>query len=197
MRRRRFDPFDALRRFWRGFAQAQRWRVAPSAVVYGPGADASNRDRFTGFTRRVQRVLSLSQEEAQRLQHTHIGTEHLLLGLLREGDGVAAQVLRELGVDLDMARARVEFIIGRSDRIVLGDIGLAPGAKRVVELAVSEARHLGHHYVGTEHLLLGIAHEGQSIGARVLRELGVGPDEAHAGVDRVLRGRSGPATDGT
>ncbi|HEU5440831.1 MAG TPA: Clp protease N-terminal domain-containing protein [Ktedonobacterales bacterium] len=197
MRRRNFDPFDALRRFWRGVARSPRRRVAPSVALYGPGARLNERDRFTGFTERARLVLSLSQQEAQRLHHTHMGAEHLLLGLIREGDGVAAQALRALGVDLDAARTRVEFIIGRGDHEGTGDIGLTPRAKQVVELAASEAHRRGHHYVGTEHLLLGIADEGQSIGAGVLHEYGVGPDEAGAAVERVLRGRGGPDGAGT
>src|SRR5436309_13309240 len=89
-------------------------------------------DRFDKFTERARRVLSLSQEEAQRFQHNYIGTEHLLLGLVREGDGVAAKVLRNLGIELNKVRSAVEFIIGRGDRIVLGEIGLTPRAKKVI-----------------------------------------------------------------
>ena len=97
--------------------------------------------------------MSLAQEEAQRFQHNYIGTEHLLLGLVREGEGVAAKVLEDLGVELIQVRNAVEFIINRGDRIVLGEIGLTPRAKKVIELAVDEARRLNHHYIGTEHLL--------------------------------------------
>ncbi|GER89143.1 hypothetical protein KDW_33050 [Dictyobacter vulcani] len=114
----------------------------------------NDRDRFDKFTERARKVLSLAQEEAQRFQHNYIGTEHLLLGLVREGEGVAAKVLANLGVELNKVRSAVEFIIGRGDRIVLGEIGLTPRAKKVIELAVDEARRLNHHYIGTEHLLL-------------------------------------------
>ena len=110
-------------------------------------------DRFDKFTERARRVLTLAQEEAQRFNHNYIGTEHLLLGLVREGDGVAAKVLANLGVELNKVRSAVEFIIGRGDRAVLGEIGLTPRAKKVIELAVDEARRLNHHYIGTEHLL--------------------------------------------
>ena len=133
----------------------------------------SDRDKFGKFTERARKVLSLAQEEAQRFQHNYIGTEHLLLGLVREGEGVAAKVLNNLGVDLNKVRSTVEFIIGRGDRIVLGEIGLTPRAKKVIELAVDEARRLDHHYIGTEHLLLGLVREGEGIASGVLESLGV------------------------
>jgi ATP-dependent Clp protease ATP-binding subunit ClpA len=132
-----------------------------------------NRDRFDRFTERARKALSLAQEEAQRLNHNYIGTEHLLLGLVREGDGVAAKVLSNLGVHLASVRAEVERTIGRGDQIVQGDLGLTPRAKKVVELAVDEARRLNHHYIGTEHLLLGLVREGEGIAADVLQSLGV------------------------
>ncbi len=131
-------------------------------------------DRFDKFTERARKVLQLAQEEAQRFNHNYIGTEHILLGLVREGDGVAARVLNNLGIELHKVRSAVEFIIGRGDRVVMGEIGLTPRAKRVIELAVDEARRLNHHYIGTEHLLLGLIREGEGIGAGVLEELGVG-----------------------
>src|SRR5690242_19860556 len=133
----------------------------------------NDRDRFDKFTERARKVLSLAQEEAQRFQHNYIGTEHLLLGLVREGEGVAAKVLANLGVELNKVRSAVEFIIGRGDRIVLGEIGLTPRAKKVIELAVDEARRLNHHYIGTEHLLLGLVHEGEGIAAGVLGSFGI------------------------
>ena len=133
----------------------------------------SDRDRFDKFTERARKVLRLAQEEAQRFQHNYIGTEHLLLGLVREGEGVAGKVLTSLGVDLEKVRKAVEDIIGRGDRIVLGEIGLTPRAKKVIELAVDEARLLNHHYIGTEHLLLGLIREGEGIGARVLESFGL------------------------
>src|SRR5215470_12066896 len=120
----------------------------------------SDKDRFDRFTERARKVLSLAQEEAQRFQHNYIGTEHLLLGLASEGDGVAGVVLRGLGADVNKMRSALEFIIGRGDRIVLGEIGLTPRAKKVIELAIDEARRLNHHYIGTEHLLLGLVREG-------------------------------------
>src|SRR5437667_12705126 len=111
-------------------------------------ARMNDRDRFDKFTERARKVLSLAQEEAQRLQHNYIGTEHLLLGLIGEGEGVAAKVLNNLGIDLEKARSSVESIIGRGNRVVIGEIGLTPRAKKVIELAVDEARHLHHHYLG-------------------------------------------------
>ena len=136
-------------------------------------AQSEHRTQFDKFTERARRSLSLAQEEAQRFQHNYIGTEHLLLGLVREGEGVASQVLTRLGVQLNAVRQSIEFIIGRGDRIVLGEIGLTPRSKKVIELAVDEARRLQHHYIGTEHLLLGLVREGEGIAAGVLASLGV------------------------
>jgi ATP-dependent Clp protease ATP-binding subunit ClpC len=133
-----------------------------------------DRDRFDKFTEQAKKALSLAQEEAQRLKHNYIGTEHLLLGLVREGDGVAAKVLQKLGVELQTVRNAVEFILGRGDRIVLGiEIGLTPRAKKVIELAIDEARRMNHHYIGTEHLLLGLIREGEGVAIGVLESLGV------------------------
>jgi ATP-dependent Clp protease ATP-binding subunit ClpC len=133
--------------------------------------------------------LSLAQEEAQRFQHNYIGTEHLLLGLVREGEGVAAKVLSNLGVDLDKVRQAVENIIGRGDRVVFGEIGLTPRAKKVIELAVDEARRLNHQYIGTEHLLLGLVREGEGIAAGVLESLGVNLEKVRTETIQVLRGQ--------
>ena len=143
-------------------------------------------DRFDKFTERARRVLTLAQEEALRFNHNYIGTEHLLLGLVREGEGVAAKVLANLGVELNKVRSAVEFIIGRGDRAVTGEIGLTPRAKKVIELAVDEARRLGHHYIGTEHLLLGLVREGEGIAAGVLESLGVSLEKVRAEVTRIL-----------
>src|SRR6476659_9208741 len=126
--------------------------------------------QFDKFTERARKVLQLAQEEAQRFNHNYIGTEHLLLGLVREGDGVAARVLNNMGVQLPKVRSAVEFIIGRGEGAVIGDIGLTPRAKKVIELAVDEGRRMNHHYIGTEHLLLGLLRAGEGIAANVLRE---------------------------
>jgi ATP-dependent Clp protease ATP-binding subunit ClpA len=146
----------------------------------------NDQERFDKFTERARKVLSLAQEEAQRFNHNYIGTEHLLLGLVREGDGVAAKVLSNLGVELNKVRSAVEFIIGRGDRIVLGDIGLTPRAKKVMELAVDEARRLNHRYIGTEHILLGLIREGEGIAAGVLRSLGLDLERVRAQTIQVL-----------
>ncbi len=143
-------------------------------------------DRFDKFTERSRKVLSLAQEEAQRLKHNYIGTEHLLLGLVREGEGVAAKVLSNLGVDLKEARDTVEAIIGRGHRVIRGEIGLTPRAKKVIELAVDEARRLNHHYIGTEHLLLGLVREGEGIAAGALESLGVDLKKVRAETMRIL-----------
>ncbi|HEY3083557.1 MAG TPA: ATP-dependent Clp protease ATP-binding subunit [Chloroflexota bacterium] len=143
-------------------------------------------DRFDKFTERARRVLTFSQEEAQRFNHNYIGTEHLLLGLVREGEGVAAKVLANMGVELNKVRSAVEHTIGRGDRMVMGEIGLTPRAKKVIELAVDEARRLNHQYIGTEHLLLGLVREGEGIAAGVLESLGVSLDRVRAQVIHVL-----------
>src|SRR5213076_699614 len=143
-------------------------------------------DRFDKFTERARKVLQLAQEEAQRFNHNYIGTEHLLLGLVREGEGVAAKVLANLGVDLNKVRSAVEFIIVRGERTVTGDIGLTPRAKKVIELSVEEARRLNHNYIGTEHLLLGLVREGEGIAAGVLESLGVNLDKVRHQVIHVL-----------
>ncbi len=143
--------------------------------------------KFDRFTKKARRVLSLANEEAQALNHGYIGTEHLLLGLVREGDGVAARVLKDLGVDLPKVRTAVEDIVGRGKRATLGRIGLTPRTKRVIELAVDEARRLGHHYIGTEHLLLGLAREGNGIAADVLASLGVSLDAVRRRTQDVMK----------
>jgi ATP-dependent Clp protease ATP-binding subunit ClpC len=143
-------------------------------------------ERFDKFTERARKVLTLAQEEATRFNHNYIGTEHLLLGLVREGEGVAAKVLSNLGVELNRVRSAVEFIIGRGDRPTVGEIGLTPRAKKVIELAVDEARRLGHHYIGTEHLLLGLVREGEGIAAGVLESLGVNLEKVRTQTIQVL-----------
>jgi len=155
---------------------------------------------FDLFTKRARNVLTLAQEEAQRFQHSYIGTEHLLLGLVREGEGVATQVLNNLGIQVDQVRHSVEAIIGRGGHIVSGEVGLTPRAKKVIELAVDEARRLNHRFIGTEHLLLGLVREGSGIGADVLEKLGLQLEQVRAETTQVLRqhqrgqGQEGTAT---
>ncbi len=142
--------------------------------------------RFEKFSERARRVLSLAQEEAQRFNHNYIGTEHILLGLVRETEGVAARVLSNLGVELSKVRSAVEFIIGRGEKSVAGEIGLTPRAKKVIELAVDEARRLNHSYIGTEHLLIGLLREGEGVAAGVLESLGVTLEKIRGETNRIL-----------
>ena len=146
--------------------------------------------RFEKFSERARRVLSLAQEEAQRFNHNYIGTEHILLGLVRETEGVAARVLSGLGVDLSKVRSAVEFIIGRGEKPAQGEIGLTPRAKKVVELAVDEARRMNHTYIGTEHLLIGLLREGEGVAAGVLESLGVTLEKVRAETHRILSNSS-------
>ena len=147
--------------------------------------------RFEKFSERARRVLSLAQEEAQRFNHNYIGTEHILLGLVRETEGVAARVLSSLSVDLSKVRSAVEFIIGRGEKPAQGEIGLTPRAKKVVELAVDEARRMNHTYIGTEHLLIGLLREGEGVAAGVLESLGVTLDKVRTETHRILSHTSG------
>ncbi len=158
-------------------------------VIQGKHFTPSEIDRFDRFTKRARRVLTLAQEEAQRFKHNYIGTEHLLLGLIREGEGVAAQVLSNLGIEVEQVRQAVEAIIGRGERVVFGEIAITPRAKKVIEMAVDEARRLQHRFVGTEHLLLGLIREGEGIAAGVLESLGLQLEQVRAETVRVLRQR--------
>ena len=142
--------------------------------------------RFEKFSERARRALTYAQEEAQRFNHNYIGTEHILLGLVRESEGVAAKVLTNLDVDLNKVRSAVEFIIGRGGKTGSAEVGLTPRAKRVIELAVDEARRLNHSYVGTEHLLLGLLREEGGVAGGVLESLGVNLERARAETTRVL-----------
>jgi ATP-dependent Clp protease ATP-binding subunit ClpC len=146
----------------------------------------SDREGFDKFSERTKFVLGFAIEEAQRLQHNYVGTEHLLLGLIREKEGVAAKVLISLNVELDQVRRAVEFIIGHKEPIVLGEMGLTPRAKKVIELAVGEARHLNHRYIGSEHLLRGLILEGEGIAAGVLNSLGVNLEKVSPQIIQVL-----------
>ncbi len=129
---------------------------------------------FNRFTERARKVVILAKEEARRLNHDYIGTEHLLMGLIKEGEGVAAAVLQNLGLSLDVIRLEVEKLVKPGPSTVIsGDIPFTPKAKKVIELAMDEARHLGHNYIGTEHLLLGLLREGEGIASQVLLNLGL------------------------
>jgi len=141
--------------------------------------------RFEKFSERARRVLSLAQEEAQRFNHNYIGTEHVLLGLVRETEGVAARVLSALELELSKVRSAVEFIIGEGEQPVESEIGLTPRAKKVVELAVDEARRMNHTYIGTEHLLIGLLREGEGVAAGVLKSLNITLDKVRAETQQI------------
>src|SRR3972149_11340229 len=129
---------------------------------------------FNRFTERARKVIVLAKEEARRFNHDYIGTEHLLLGLIREGEGVAAAVLQKLGLDLETIRIEVEKLVQPGPQTqVLGDIQFTPRSKKALELSAEEARALGHNYIGTEHLLLGLVKEGEGMAYRVLLNLGL------------------------
>lgn len=144
-------------------------------------------NKMERFTQRARRVLSLAQEEAERLQHNYIGTEHLLLGLIREEGGVAGRVLRELGLEQRRVEELVERMTRASTRTSTTQPELSPGTKRVLELAVDEARRMGHHYIGTEHLLLGLVRLTEGVAIEILKRLGVSPEEVRRQTRRVLQ----------
>ena len=146
---------------------------------------------FEQFTDRARRVIVLAQEEARLLNHNYIGTEHLLLGLVREGEGVAATALELLGIRLEALRSQVEQIIGRGQQAPSGHIPFTPRAKTVLELSLREALQLGHDYIGTEHILLGLIREGQGVAAQVLVNLGADLSRARQQVLQVLSGHTG------
>jgi ATP-dependent Clp protease ATP-binding subunit ClpC len=143
-------------------------------------------DKMERFTQRARRVLSLAHEEAERLHHNYIGTEHLLLGLIREEGGVAGRVLRELGLEPARVKEMVERLTGVG-RDSGGRIELAPGTEHVLQMAVEEARRMGHHYIGTEHLLLGLIRQGEGVGIDVLRRLGITPEQIRRQTRRILQ----------
>ena len=142
--------------------------------------------RFDKFSERARRVLTLAQEEAQRLNHNYIGTEHVLLGLVREEEGVAARVLVQMGVSLGKMRSAIEYVIGPGEKPSTGATGLTSRAKRVIELAIDEARQLGHNYIGTEHLLLGLLREGEGVAAGVLDSFNITLERTRAEITRLL-----------
>lgn len=138
----------------------------------------SEPERRGNFTKQAIKVVRFAQREAERLQHNYIGTEHLLLGLVRERKGVAAKVLSILGMDLERGRNAVELLMGRGDQLVLDQIELTPGAKKAIELAGDEARQMQQRFIGTEHLLIGLLREGKGMALGVIEVLGISPEEA-------------------
>src|SRR5580692_2208250 len=145
------------------------------------------------FTERARRSIVLAQEEAQRLGNNYIGTEHILLGIISEGESLAAKVLETLGVNLSKVRQEVEAIVGRGGQTVQQEMVFTPRAKRVIELAFEEARQLNHNYIGTEHLLLGLIREGEGVAARVLTNLGVDPAKVRVQTTSLLGAEGQPA----
>jgi len=151
---------------------------------------------FERFTDRARRVVVLAQDEARMLNHDYIGTEHLLLGLIGEGEGVAARALESLGISLDALRQQVEQVIGRGQQAPSGHIPFTPRAKKVMELALREANDLGHSYIGTEHILLGLIREGDGVAAGVLTGLGADRPQVRQQVTQLLGGRAGKGAPG-
>ena len=143
---------------------------------------------FERFTERARRAVAQAQEEARMLDHGYIGTEHILLGLIREGEGVAARALESLGIRLDAVRQQVEEIIGRGQQAPSGHIPVTPRAKKVLELSLREAQQLGHNYIGTEHILLGLLREGDGVAAQVLVKLGADQNRVRQQVIQLLHG---------
>jgi ATP-dependent Clp protease ATP-binding subunit ClpC len=141
---------------------------------------------FERFTERAKKVLTLAQEEAERSHHSYIGTEHLLLGLLREGEGLAAKVLNNLGVEINKVRSTIESVLGRNERIIIQQIIPTSRVKKVIEISFEEARRMGNNYVGTEHLLLGLLIEGEGIAAHVLEDLGANLEKTRTEIERLL-----------
>jgi ATP-dependent Clp protease ATP-binding subunit ClpA len=151
---------------------------------------ARRRAMFERFTDRARRVVAQAQEEARMLDHGYIGTEHILLGLISEGEGVGARALDSLGISLDAVRQQVEEIIGRGQHAPTGHIPFTPRAKKVLELSLREALQLGHNYIGTEHILLGLIHEGDGVAAQVLVRLGADLNRVREQVIQLLDGHS-------
>ncbi len=149
---------------------------------------------FERFTDRARRVIVLAQEEARALQHNYIGTEHLLLGLIREGEGVAAKALASKGVELDATRKQVEEMIGKGNAAPNRHIPFTPHAKQVLEFSLREALQLGHSYIGTEHILLGLIREGEGVGTQVLIKMDVDLGELRSATIDMIRGNSGTGT---
>jgi ATP-dependent Clp protease ATP-binding subunit ClpC len=146
---------------------------------------------FERFTDRARRVVVLAQEEARMLDHNYIGTEHILLGLTRVGEGYAARALESLGISLDAVRQQVEEIIGRGQEVPSGHIPFTPRAKKVLELSLRESLQLGHNYIGPEHMLLGLVREGDGVAAQILVKLGADPNRVRQQVIELVHGYQG------
>jgi ATP-dependent Clp protease ATP-binding subunit ClpC len=161
---------------------------APAASICQKGGSD---EMFERFTDRARRVVVLAQEEARMLNHNYVGTEHILLGLIHEGEGVAAKALESLGISLEAVRQQVEEIIGQGQQAPSGHIPFTPRAKKVLELSLREALQLGHNYIGTEHILLGLIREGEGVAAQVLVKLGADLNRVRQQVIQLLHGYQG------
>src|ERR1700710_1119127 len=159
--------------------------------VSRPHPVVEEKNMFERFTDRARRVVVLAQEEARMLNHNYIGTEHILLGLIHEGEGVAAKALESLGISLEAVRQQVEEIIGQGQQAPSGHIPFTPRAKKVLELSLREALQLGHNYIGTEHILLGLIREGEGVAAQVLHKLGADLNRVRQQVIQLLSGYQG------
>src|SRR5881628_3632828 len=157
----------------------------------GPGSRPGGNAMFERFTDRARRVVVLAQEEARMLNHNYIGTEHILLGLIHEGEGVAAKALESMNISLEAVREQVQEIIGQGQQAPTGHIPFTPRAKKVLELSLREALQLGHNYIGTEHILLGLIREGEGVAAQVLVKLGADLSRVRQQVIQLLSGYAG------
>ena len=143
---------------------------------------------FERFTERARQVIVLAQDEARGLAHNYIGTEHILLGLLREEEGIAARILRQLGIPEEEVRAQVARIVGQGDEVTSGQIPFTPRAKKILELSLREAQSLGHNYIGTEHILLGLVRENQGVATRILLDFDADAEKIRNEIVRMLSG---------
>jgi len=180
-----------------GIQLAGGWRVSEKSlrkfVELLSEAPTAGGGMFGRFTHRARRTVILAQDEARRLNHSYIGTEHLLLVMLAEGEGVAAKALTEMGISLNLTRIAVEDAIGRGENPrTKGYIPFTPRGKKVLELSLREALHLGHKYIGTEHLLLGLVREGEGVAAQILARAGAELDDVRVVVLELLSGRGRP-----
>jgi ATP-dependent Clp protease ATP-binding subunit ClpA len=180
------DPADPQERDHDYRPGSLKWKII-GKVLQKRFDPAGKSARFDKFTERAKRVLTYAESEARGYSHNYIGTEHLLLALVREPEGVAGKLLAEFGLDLEAARRQAALIIGHGRDPVTGPITLTPRSKRVVELAVEEARVLKHNYIGTEHLLLGLIREGEGVGARLIEMAGLDLDNVRSAVLEVMQ----------
>src|ERR1700675_2927848 len=172
--------------------------AASEQAIVSPPPGGGRVPVFERFTERARQVVVLAQDEARALKHNYIGTEHILLGLLREEEGLAARVLESLDITVEEVRAQVARIVGQGDEVTSGQIPFTPRAKKVLELALREALSLGHNYIGTEHILLGLVRENEGVAARILLDFDADAEKIRNEIIRMLSGpgrrqQGGPA----